>query len=325
MTSMTSTDEDDDYFGINESLASKATPFVLGNWITLVSNVEGRDKLFKLVQFLARYLKWHKLQLGDVGQSEVFGNLSSSILESRKSARWLRGLNNVDQIFNEVPSAPTVTEKLLILGQSMGLGLLWHFDYLAHAHRMKFAKFDAATYSRMLHAPSYTWSAGNVCQVLFGVVTLRNAAEEIKQARSLLGRLSQQTSEEADDARPPPRQQQCDEIHCRLKTLRLKRFKGWLLVVKGFADLFTSSSMPGMELHKRFPNAVGGWMHDGTIGASGVLAAALLLFTKFPAKAQSKEAQPHQTERNTAAAIVAYMQMSTLLKAGRAASAGTVC
>ena len=88
---MTSTDEDDDYFGINESLASKATPFVLGNWITLVSNVEGRDKLFKLVQFLARYLKWHKLQLGDVGQSEVFGNLSSSILESRKSARWLRG------------------------------------------------------------------------------------------------------------------------------------------------------------------------------------------------------------------------------------------
>ena len=72
---------------------------------------------------------------------------------ARKSNRLLKGLNKIDQAFDEIPKAPSLYEKVLLLGQLGGLGLHWHFDYLAHLHRAKVIAFDDATYQRIFRAP----------------------------------------------------------------------------------------------------------------------------------------------------------------------------
>ena len=82
---------DEDFFGFHEAIDSKATPFAIGNWVAMVTHVEGRDKVLKLVQYLARSLKWCYLQQGNIAESESFANVQSSVLESRKSMRLLKG------------------------------------------------------------------------------------------------------------------------------------------------------------------------------------------------------------------------------------------
>ena len=67
--------------------------------------------------------------------------------------RLLKGINKIDQLFDEVPEAESLCEKVLLVGQWMGLSLHWHFDYLAHLHRIKFVQFDDRTYERIFRTP----------------------------------------------------------------------------------------------------------------------------------------------------------------------------
>jgi len=219
-------------------------------------------------------------------------------------------------VFTEVPKAASLLEKIGILGNWLGLAFHWHFDYLAHAHRMKFVKFDDATYQRIFNTPSWCWTTGNVCQFLLGLATLSEAKKGIDAARDELDNLGKTTSESADDPRPPPASDLRAAMEARIKALRLKRFKGWLLLVKALADFITSANMAGVNIRKRLPGLFG-WCNDGVVGASGVLSALIVCFNLFPAKKDGTDAglgwQPMQSERNAAAAVFTFMQMRTLI------------
>jgi hypothetical protein len=171
------------------------------------------------------------------------------------------------------------------------------------------------------------WTAANMCQLLLGIMTLQTATQELEGARSHLSTLC--SVGKGEGCRRPPdnygeeeeeeeeeERLQWEEANNRVKALRIKRFRGWLLVLKSLADLMSSTSQTGIQIHKRFPKAIGSWMHDGTIGLSGVLSSLIACFWKFPAAVSKgkSEFQDQQLVRNTAAAIFAFMQMSALLK-----------
>ena len=96
--------QDDDFWGFNEYFADKANPFAVGNWVSLVSKVEGRDKLFKMVQFTSRAFKWLSAESGDAKQEAFWIALYKSIQEGRKSVRLLKGINKVFKICNYLPT-----------------------------------------------------------------------------------------------------------------------------------------------------------------------------------------------------------------------------
>jgi hypothetical protein len=141
------------FWGIEEALSSKASPLSIGSWTTMASAVDGRDHFFKMIQFAARGLKWTSLQQGDASASAAWNGLYLSVQEGRKSTRWLKGLNKINQLFDEVPNADSTIRKFLLVCQHLGLGLHWHFDYLAHLHRQKFLKYDEEKYARIFRMP----------------------------------------------------------------------------------------------------------------------------------------------------------------------------
>ena len=147
-------DEDDDFWGISAALSTKESPSALGSWVGMVSKVEGRDKLLKFVQFAARFFKWRCLGVGDAAAAASWHGLFSSVQEGRKSVRVLKGINKINQAFDEVPNAATTYEKGLVAGMHFGLAMHWHFDYLAHCHRTKFIRFSDARSARVLFRPS---------------------------------------------------------------------------------------------------------------------------------------------------------------------------
>jgi hypothetical protein len=304
MASAATADDDGDFWGAAEYFGDKANPFAVGNWVGLVSLVEGRDKLLKMVQFTARVSNWQSAQSGDAKQEAAWSALYKSIQEGRKSARLLKGINKINQLFTDLPLARTSYEKALIAGNHICLALHWHFDYLAHAHRSKFVQFEAWRLSRISRMPSFVWSVGNVCQILLGVEALRKSAIAITKIREKLATAPTQLRGELEEG---------------IQVLRVQRFKGWLQVAKGFADLVTSGSMAGLEVQKRFPSMFG-WLSEPAIGLSGVVSASAVLLNNFPTRATAagKEEggwETLQKERNIATAVFAYMQLSTLIKA----------
>jgi hypothetical protein len=293
-----------DYWGAKEFFDDKANPFEVENWLGLISTVEGRDKFLKLIQFTARTLRWHSAQYGDEAQEDAFAALYQSILEGRKSARILKGLNNINQLFIELPTTSSSYEKALLAGNHLGLAFLWHFDYLAHAHRAKFAHFEVSRLKRISSWPSFMWSAGNICQILLGIQSLRKSTSTISEIR--------------EELLAVPSQLQGEPVK-EIRVLRIQRFKGWLQVTKGLADLATSTSMTGLEIHKRYP-LIFHWLNEPVIGFSGILSASIVLLSNFPTQSTAAASkgggcEKLQKERNTALAIFAYMQLSTLFKA----------
>ena len=90
---------------------------------------------------------------------------------------------------------------------------------------------------------------------------------------------------------------------------------------QGFADVFTSVSMAGPEIQKRFPK-IFGWLNDGTVGIAGAISATCVMFNNYPDRTgRTAKVQTHQSERNGAAAVFAIMQLSTILGASPALGA----
>jgi hypothetical protein len=145
--------DDESVLGWREALDTKASPLSLGSWTMMAATVEGRDKFFKMIQFGARFMKWFALQDGDGASSEAWNNLYVTVQEGRKSVRWLKGLNKINQVFDEVPKAESTARKLFLICQHLGLGMHWHFDYLAHSHRIKFLDFGEEEYARIFRMP----------------------------------------------------------------------------------------------------------------------------------------------------------------------------
>lgn len=83
-----------------------------------------------------------------------------SLSEGRKSARMLRQINSINQIYDDLSTSSSTFEKSLIVGNCLFGALEEYFDYVCHIHRAKFLKFDN---------PSYFWVSrlpGNNCFLL---------------------------------------------------------------------------------------------------------------------------------------------------------------
>ena len=76
-----------------------------------------------------------------------------------------------------------------------------------------------------------------------------------------------------------------------LKEFRVQRFRGWLICVKGVADLICSTTMPGPEVRRRFP-ALCAWMNDGVVSMAGLCSALIVCFNRFPSPSPSPSPSP---------------------------------
>jgi len=307
---------------VREAFGQKATTLALGSWTTMVSTVEGRDKMMKVIQFSSRFMAWH-CAARDPAAARRWTGLFKSSQEGRKSIRVLKALNKVDQLFDEVPALSTPYEKALVVAQQAGLAGHWHFDYLGHAHRAGFAERSHRELERIRRIPAFCWCVCNVAQILRGELALRNAAAEITRVRRDLEALGPRDGAGEADAQREARVTALEE---ELRALRVQRFNGWVLLFKGVADMACAGNMPGPELRRRFP-ATFGWMNDGVVGAAGVFSALCVCFNHFPSSGASvggrqTEWQSNQTQRNAVGLAYGLVQLSALVGASRAAPGG---
>ena len=74
---------------LSSGLKQKASPLELHSWVALALTLDGRDKLTKLCQYMARTLAWW---YAGTNQAQRFNALKVSLTTSRKAYRLGRSL-----------------------------------------------------------------------------------------------------------------------------------------------------------------------------------------------------------------------------------------
>jgi hypothetical protein len=70
----------------------KANAYELKNWVALALTLDGRDKITKIVQYVARLLSWWFAGRGRINQAQRFASLKNSLTTSRKAFRMGRSV-----------------------------------------------------------------------------------------------------------------------------------------------------------------------------------------------------------------------------------------
>lgn len=92
------------------SFRRKSSPFSMKSWTSLALTLDGRDKITKVIQYVARLLAWWFAGTGSESLSLRYANLYKSLSTSRKAFRLGRSMMEIEKLRN------------------MGLGrlILWH-------------------------------------------------------------------------------------------------------------------------------------------------------------------------------------------------------
>jgi Peroxisomal biogenesis factor 11 (PEX11) len=81
---------------LSQGLQKKATPFQLSSWVKLALTLDGRDKITKVCQYVARMLAWWFAAAPH--QRQRFEALQSSLATSRKAFRLGKSLNEIQKL-----------------------------------------------------------------------------------------------------------------------------------------------------------------------------------------------------------------------------------
>jgi len=113
-----------------------------------LNKTEGRDKLFKVIQFWVRFLAYHT-QLSDEILSKRLTLLWRGILQARKIFWWGKSIIEFQQVRDLLVSkAADETDRLLRVFQRGFLGLRWAMENAEVLGRMGVIKIDYMSLNR---------------------------------------------------------------------------------------------------------------------------------------------------------------------------------
>ena len=216
--------------------------------IAFGNKVEGRDKVLKLLQYGARFLR---TAVTDKVLLDRLNGLFAASRDARKMFRLAKSINEYDTITKLLPNSTldSTTKTLQLLTRS-AFFVYWIFDNLGMLSTMKVVKFEAKVWSR----PAMTaW----LIAILFSLIQL---------VRSLLSSYAQESQLRSASVAKGSEKEISEKLEQLLSTRRVT----YLNIIKNLGDVMpaaTGSEIPQRIVGKSFPER---WC-----GFGGALSAAI--------------------------------------------------
>ncbi|BGO90701.1 Peroxisomal membrane protein PMP27 [Rhodotorula toruloides] len=131
------------------------------------STTVGRDKLYRAIQYYARFLAWYCLRKGYSNETVARLNaLKSTLGLSRKLMRIGKPLEHLQAAVKGLDLSDPVL-KLTTVGRQLGYAGYLINDTLVWAHTAKVRPFEPATYKTIQHRAARLWFTG----IAFSIVS----------------------------------------------------------------------------------------------------------------------------------------------------------
>ncbi|EGO00503.1 hypothetical protein SERLA73DRAFT_181134 [Serpula lacrymans var. lacrymans S7.3] len=158
-------------------------PFV-SQTLKLGGTTLGRDKLYRTVQYFARFLAWFLLSRGQKLQAARWNALKTHLATGRKLMRLGKPMEHLQAALRAIKPTPEMSEQLTTVGRQLAYFGYLTYDAVIWANSAKFINLKPATSARATRVSNRFWLAGILFSIAHGLLKAGRLAQEAKRLRA---------------------------------------------------------------------------------------------------------------------------------------------
>ncbi|KAJ3475448.1 hypothetical protein NLI96_g11827 [Meripilus lineatus] len=154
---------------------------VVSQSVKVAATTVGRDKLYRAVQYFARFLAWFLGARGYKIQAARWNALKSHLALGRKLMRLGKPVENLQGALRAFYGSSPAAEQILTIAKQLSyFGYLSH-DALVWANTVKFFNLAPSTAARVNKTANRFWLSGILLSILHGLLKAGRLANEAKR------------------------------------------------------------------------------------------------------------------------------------------------
>nr|ODN88309.1 hypothetical protein L203_02919 [Cryptococcus depauperatus CBS 7841] len=241
----------------------------LSQSLAILATTVGRDKVTRLIQYLARLIAWSLLRRGNVEEAARWDGLKGGLANGRKVMRLFRPAEFLQSAMNlaQRPIGPGKVAHFAQIGRQIGYAGFHTNDMLVWLAQVRFLKLDkamAAKYQRLMYK---FWFAGIMCSLISSSASLIRLRADSKRF-ALSAEIAKRGEKEAQD--PQEVAHQIAERRERGRALLAQRQTILSQLVSDTLDVWIPATGLG------YTN-----VNDGVLGAFGAITSYMALQTQW--------------------------------------------
>ncbi|OJT11362.1 Peroxisomal membrane protein PMP30B [Trametes pubescens] len=246
-------------------MASIASQLVLhpvtSQSLRVLNTSAGRDKLYRGLQYLARFLAWLLLSRGYKIQAARWDALKSHLALGRKLLRLGKFMESAQAVLRAIAAPGETGERVTLIGRQVGYFAYLLLDNVAWANNIKFYNLQPSTAQKLNKRVMQFWFTGIVFSIANGLLKAGRLANEVKK---LQGQTWNEKSAEA-------------ERDLKLHNLQLTRESVRYQFVIDILDVWIPATAIGLVN-----------LNDGVLGVFGIITSVMALRQQWFAAAGKK-------------------------------------
>jgi len=146
----------------------------------------GRDKLYRTIQYLSRFLAWYFDYKGNKLDAVRWISLKTHLGTARKLMRLGKPIEHLQAILRASASNGSSVETLLLIAKHVGYFAFLSYDAIAWVHAVRFIKLNKGAAERVLRRSFQFWFAGIIFSLAHGSVKsarLRRESKSIQESK----------------------------------------------------------------------------------------------------------------------------------------------
>ncbi|KAI0724401.1 peroxisomal biogenesis factor [Cerioporus squamosus] len=152
--------------------------------LKVLSTTLGRDKLYRGIQYFARFFAWLLLSRGYKIQAARWDALKSHLALGRKLLRLGKFMENAQAVLKALNAPGEPGERITAIGRQLGYFGYLSLDNIAWAHAIKFYNLAPSTAQKINKRIMQFWFTGIVFSLAHGLLKAGRLANEVKKLQS---------------------------------------------------------------------------------------------------------------------------------------------
>ncbi|KAL1749067.1 peroxisomal biogenesis factor 11 [Schizophyllum fasciatum] len=144
----------------------------------------GRDKTYRAVQYLARFIAWYLLSKGNKLDAARWNALKSHLALARKLLRLGKPVEHLQLALKAAFASARPAEQITTVARQLAYFGYLSFDALVWANAIKFLNLSPDTAQKVSRISNRFWLAGILVSLTHGAVKITRLTQEAKSLKS---------------------------------------------------------------------------------------------------------------------------------------------
>ncbi|TFL06595.1 peroxisomal biogenesis factor 11 [Pterulicium gracile] len=153
--------------------------------LKLGNTTVGRDKLYRAVQNLARFLSWYYLSRGEKDPAARWTALKSHLASARKLLRLGKPVEHLQAALRASTAPGPALEQVTAAGRQLAYFLYLSYDAFVWANSVKLYTLTPDTAEKVAKRSNRFWLAGIILSIVNSFIKASRIRREVKAGRHL--------------------------------------------------------------------------------------------------------------------------------------------